>query len=179
MHGRTAPNVVESMKRALMIAISCAALAIAQTSTQVSEQARPDGKGVPPPLFWVTETPAGPSRTFGFHWETPAGPGIRPDKLQSYVIVLRYVPPSNGKTDNSHWTAYSLPGTAKGFPEEPVTGIGPGPGAESIAHYLFEFYALDTQLYLPSDMSDGGLMRAIAGHTIAQTKWFDRAAPAQ
>jgi phosphatidylethanolamine-binding protein (PEBP) family uncharacterized protein len=53
--------------------------------------------------------------------------------------------------------------------------FGPGAAPGPVDHYQFEFYALDTKLELPSDTSSQDLVKAIYGHLVGKTTWFDRA----
>ena len=98
-----------------------------------------------------------------------------PDTLQTYAVIFHDIENSTNKTtiDTLHWSAFNIPGTAKGLPEElgngdlpdgtrngpgiaqrggnPPAYFGPGAGPGPIHHYVFEFYALDTKLDLPAN----------------------------
>jgi hypothetical protein len=52
--------------------------------------------------------------------------------------------------------------------------FGPGAGPGPIDHFEFEFYALDTKLELPVDTPYLDLVKAIYGHIVGKTTWFDR-----
>jgi Raf kinase inhibitor-like YbhB/YbcL family protein len=181
----------------------------------------PGGKGTPPPrlVFSVTsaawpdggEVPmknAGrgenKSPDFEFHWTLGTNPGSPPPELQTYAVILHDLENSTNKTtvDTLHWTAFNIPGTAKGLPEglgkgdlpdgtrngpgiaarggNPGAYFGPGAGPGPIHHYVFEFYALDTKLDLPGSTTREDLMKAMDGHIIGKAAWFGRFhAPAQ
>jgi Raf kinase inhibitor-like YbhB/YbcL family protein len=178
-------------------------------------------KGGPPrPVFSVTTTAwadggevpmhnAGrgdnKSPAFEFHWSLVNAPTNAPDALQTYAVIFHDIENSTNKTttDTLHWTAFNIPGTAKGLPEglaggdlpdgtrngpgiaarggNPGAYFGPGAGPGPIHHYVFEFYALDTKLDLPANTTRDDLMKAMDGHVIGKAAWFGRfhAPPAQ
>ena len=98
--------------------------------------------------------------------------------------------PTRAPQDTLHWTAFNIPGTAKGLPEGLGSGdlpdgtrngpgianfasvtlrlrsSGPGAGPGPFHHYVFEFYALDTKLTLPANTTRDELMKAMEGHVI-------------
>jgi Raf kinase inhibitor-like YbhB/YbcL family protein len=189
------------------IVLSCGAIAMAQ--------APGGGKGGPPrPVFSVT-TSAWPdggevpmknagrgenkSPAFEFHWSLVNDPTTPPDSLQTYAVIFHDVENSSNKTtvDTLHWSAFNIPGTAKGLPEalgkgdlpdgtrngpgiaarggaNPGAYFGPGAGPGPIHHYLFEFYALDTKLHLPANTTREDLLKAMDGHVIGKAAWFGR-----
>jgi hypothetical protein len=102
---------------------------------------------------------------------------------------------AKGTTDTLHWTAFNIPGTAKGLPEGLGGGdlpdgtrngpginagrgmpsyFGPGAGAGPFHHYVFEFYALDTKLDLPATATRDELMKAMDGHVIGKAAYVGR-----
>ena len=187
-------------------AVSFAAVMIAQ--------APPAGRGGPPrPSLSVTSTSwpdggevpmknahAGENKSpaFEFHWNLGVNPGTAPDTLQTYAVILHDVENSTAKgtVDTLHWTAFNIPGTAKGLPEGLGSGtlpdgtvngpglanrggnagayFGPGAGAGPFHHYVFEFYALDTKLDLTGSATRDDLMKAMEGHVIGKAAWFGR-----
>ena len=56
--------------------------------------------------------------------EPGTNPGTAPETLQTYAVIFHDIENSTNKgtTDTLHWTAFNIPGTAKGLPE----GLGPG-----------------------------------------------------
>ena len=64
------------------------------------------------------------SPAFAFHWNLGTEPASAPQNLQSYAVIFHDVENSSNKTttDTLHWTAFNIPGTAKGLPE----GLGAG-----------------------------------------------------
>jgi Raf kinase inhibitor-like YbhB/YbcL family protein len=188
---------------------------VLSSASFVMAQAMPAGQpaAAPRTLFWVSSTawPDGgviPLKNAGrgenkfpafeFHWNLGTDPGTAPATLHSYAVILHDVQNSTrrGTTDTLHWSAYNIPGTAKGLPE----GLGPGtladgtqngpgiasmrgnqpayfgPGAQPgpFHHYVFEFYALDTKLSFPATPSREDLLNAMEGHVIGKAAWFGR-----
>ena len=64
------------------------------------------------------------SPAFEFHWNLGPNPGTAPENLQTYAVIFHDIENSTnrGTSDTLHWTAFNIPGTAKGLPE----GLGPG-----------------------------------------------------
>jgi Raf kinase inhibitor-like YbhB/YbcL family protein len=135
---------------------------------------------------------------FEFHWNLGPNPGTAPETLQTYAVIFHDLENSSNKTtvDTLHWTAFNIPGTAKGLPEGLGTGdladgtrngpglaarggnpggyFGPGAGPGPLHHYVFEFYALDTKLDLPASATRDELLKAMDGHVIGKAAWFGR-----
>ncbi len=129
-----------------IIALSFAAAAFAQTPPPAGRQGAPARL-----LFWVSSTawPDGgeiplknagrgenKSPAFEFHWNLGTNPGTAPDALQTYAVILHDIQNSSNKGtgDTLHWSAFNIPGTAKGLPEGIAAGDLPdgtrnGPGA--------------------------------------------------
>jgi Raf kinase inhibitor-like YbhB/YbcL family protein len=199
------------MQRGLLSAI-----AVMSSCAMAMAQAPAGGaRGGPPrPVFWVT-TAAWPdggevpmknagrgenkSPAFEFHWNLGTNPGTAPDSLQTYAVILHDVENSSNKTtaDTLHWTAFNIPGSAKGLAEglgsgdladgtrngpgiasgrggNPPAYFGPGAGPGPIHHYVFEFYALDTKLDLPANTTRDELLKAMDGHIVGKAAWFGR-----
>jgi Raf kinase inhibitor-like YbhB/YbcL family protein len=187
-----------------IVAASLSGTAIAQT---------PPPAPAPRPLFWVTSTawPDGgeipmhdaargdnKSPAFEFHWNLGVNPGSAPESLQTYAVIFHDVENSSQKTsvDTLHWSAFNIPGAAKGLPEGLAAGdladgtrngpglgsrggktpvyYGPGAGPGPIHHYVFEFYALDTKLDLPANTTREDMLKAMDGHVIGKAAWFGR-----
>lgn len=202
-------NIRQTALLSTMIVFSALTLAFAQTPPQA-------GRGAAPPrlVFWVTSTawPDGgevpmrnagrgenKSPAFEFHWNLGTNPASAPDTLKTYAVILHDVENSSNKTtiDTLHWTAFNIPGTAKGISEglgsgdlpdgtrngpgiasarggNPPGYFGPGAGPGPIHHYVFEFYALDTKLDLPANTTRDDLLKAMDGHVIGKAGWFGR-----
>ena len=64
------------------------------------------------------------SPAFEFHWSLGPNPGPAPETLQTYAVIFHDIENSTNKgtADTLHWSAFNIPGTAKGLPE----GLGPG-----------------------------------------------------
>ncbi len=161
----------------------------------VTTTAWPDGGEVPMRNAGRGENK---SPAFEFHWSLATNPVTAPDSLQTYAVIFHDVENSANKTttDTLHWTAFNIPGTAKGLPEGlgsgdlpdgtrngpgiaamrggPPAYFGPGAGPGPIHHYVFEFYALDTKLDLPANTTRDELLKAMDGHVIGKAAWFGR-----
>jgi Raf kinase inhibitor-like YbhB/YbcL family protein len=199
-----------AMQRILSLTIAATTL----TAMLIAQQ--PGGRGAAPPraVFSVTSTAwqdggevpmtnAGrgenKSPAFEFHWTMGPNPTAAPDNLQTYAVIFHDLENSTNKTtvDTLHWTAFNIPGTAKGLSEglgrgdlpdgtrngpgimsrggtQPGGYFGPGAGPGPIHHYVFEFYALDTKLDLPASTTRDELLKAMDGHVIGKAAWFGR-----
>jgi len=201
---------IQVVERILLMAIavlSLSAFAAAQAPKggarlvlSVTSPAWPDGGEVP-----MTNAGRGGNKSpaFEFHWSMGPAPAAAPDDLQSYAVIFHDVENSTNKTttDTLHWTAFNIPGTAKGLPEGLGPGdlpdgtrngpgimagrgtpgyFGPGAGPGPFHHYVFEFYALDSKLDLPANTTREALLKAMDGHVIGKAAWVGRFhAPAQ
>jgi hypothetical protein len=190
-----------------VIAITSAAVAMAQAPAggraaapprpvlSVTSSAWPDGGEVPMRNAGRGENK---SPAFEFHWNLGTNAGTAPDGLQTYAVILHDIENSSNKTtaDTLHWTAFNIPGTAKGLAEGLAAGdlpdgtrngpgivagrgsapayFGPGAGPGPIHHYVFEFYALDTKLDLPANATRDDLMKAMDGHIVGKAAYFGR-----
>lgn len=138
------------------------------------------------------------SPAFEFHWSYGPNPGNAPGELQTYAVIFHDVENSTNKTstDTLHWSAFNIPGTAKGLPAGLGSGdlpdgtrngpgaaarngkapsyFGPGAGPGPIHHYVFEFYALDTKLDLPANTTREDMLKAMDGHIVGKAAWFGR-----
>jgi hypothetical protein len=137
------------------------------------------------------------SPEFEFHWTLAGNPTSAPEGLQTYAVVFHDIENSTNKTttDTLHWTAFNIPGTAKGLPGALGAGdlsdgtrngpgiaaargtpayFGPGAGVGPFHHYVFEFYALDTKLDLPANTTREDLFKAMDGHVIGKAAYVGR-----
>ena len=161
----------------------------------VSSPAFPDGGEVPMKHAFRGENK---SPEFAFHWNLGVNPGTAPDTLQTYAVIFHDIENSTNKgtTDTLHWSAFNIPGTAKGLPEglgkgdlpdgtrngpgiaarggQPGAYFGPGAGPGPFHHYVFEFYALDTKLDLPATTTREDLLKAMEGHVIGKAAYTGR-----
>ena len=167
----------------------------ARTVFSVSSTSFPDGGEVPMKNAGRGENK---SPAFEFHWTQNNQPANPPDGLQSYAIVFHDIEnagPNRTTIDTLHWTAFNIPGTAKGLPEGLGTGdlpdgtrngpgiaagrgtpgyFGPGAGPGPVHHYVWEFYALDTKLDLPATTTREELLKAMEGHVIGKSVFSGR-----
>jgi Raf kinase inhibitor-like YbhB/YbcL family protein len=200
---------MKSMQMALIPAV----LAVAIGLPAIAQTPAPGRGPAPRRLFWVTSSafPDGgqvpmkysgrgdnKSPAFEFHWNLGTDAGSPPDTLQSYAVIFHDIENSSNKTtvDTLHWSAFNIPGTAKGLPEGLGSGdlpdgtrngpgiaamrggapayFGPGAGPGTVHHYVFEFYALDTKLDLPAKTTRDELLKAMDGHVVGKTAYFGR-----
>jgi Raf kinase inhibitor-like YbhB/YbcL family protein len=202
------------LQQVLFSAVAISAVAVAQPPAGGTGGGR--APAPPRPVFSVTSSawPDGgevpmrhagarggenKSPAFEFHWSLAANPTTAPDTLQTYAVIFHDVENSSNKTttDTLHWSAFNIPGSAKGLPEglgsgdlpdgtrngpgitasrggNPSAYFGPGAPAGPIHHYVFEFYALDTKLDLPANTTRDELLKAMDCHVIGKAAWFGR-----
>jgi len=162
----------------------------------VSSPSFPDGGEVPNKHSFYGENK---SPEFNFIWTTANVPGAAPDTLQSYAVIFHDIEnaTARGPADTLHWSAFNIPGTAKGLPEGLGTGdladgtrngpgiaasrpngvpgyFGPGAGPGPFHHYVFEFYALDTKLTLPANTTRDELLKSMEGHVVGKAAYVGR-----
>jgi len=161
----------------------------------VSSTAWPDGGEVP-----IQHAGRGGNKSpeFEFHWSLGTSPTSAPESLQTYAVIFHDIENSTNRTttDTLHWSAFNIPGTAKGLPEglgagdladgtrngpgingrggNPSSYFGPGAGPGPFHHYVFEFYALDTKLDLPATTTREDLIKAMDGHVIGKAAYVGR-----
>ncbi|HET7134060.1 MAG TPA: YbhB/YbcL family Raf kinase inhibitor-like protein [Gammaproteobacteria bacterium] len=114
-----------------------------------------------------------------------------PDTTQTYAIIFHDIDVSimNGTGDVLHWMAWNIPASAKGIPEgklpdgsvngNNITGqpgyMGPGaPPGPRYHHYVFELYALNTKLDLPTTATRDQLLAAMQGKIVAKAAYVGR-----
>jgi len=173
------------------------------------------GKGPAGPAFTVTsasfvdggEIPAkftfrgdNKSPAFEFHWMAGTADAPAPATLKTYAVIFHDMEnaTAKGPTDTLHWSAFNIPGDAKGMPEGLGAGdladgtrngpgiaagrgggampayFGPGAGPGPFHHYTFEFYALDTKLDLPASTTRDEILKAMEGHVIGKAVYGGR-----
>ncbi len=108
-----------------------------------------------------------------------------PERTQSFTLIVTDKDSAFG-FGFVHWVLYNIPsdkrelveGTAKQeqLPDGSRQGhndydkfgyVGPCPPGHSPHHYVFDLYALDTKLNLPSGASKKQAMKAMKGHILA------------
>jgi Raf kinase inhibitor-like YbhB/YbcL family protein len=123
-----------------------------------------------------------------------------PEGTVSYAIIFHDIDVAlqGGTGDVLHWIAWNIPVAAGGIPEGKlpegavqganITGqnayFGPGaPNGPRYHHYVFELYALNSNLDLPPTASRDDLLKAMAGKITAKSAYVGRyrneAPPAQ
>ena len=117
-----------------------------------------------------------------------------PETTVSYAVILHDIDVAiGGKTDDvTHWVAFNIssPNIAEGsLPAGSVYGnnvtgraafMGSGaPMKDRFHHYVFEFYALNANLDLPSGASRADVMAAMQGKVVAKAAYVGRYADAR
>jgi len=94
-----------------------------------------------------------------------------PTGTQRFFLHMHDMDLARNKTtdDQAHWVLWNIPATATGLPEGVPKGSQlPGP----FHHYVFEFYALDTNLDVKPSAdafeTRANVMKAIQGHILAK-----------
>ncbi|HEY4200947.1 MAG TPA: YbhB/YbcL family Raf kinase inhibitor-like protein [Devosiaceae bacterium] len=119
-----------------------------------------------------------------------------PEGTKSFVLHLHDLDLARNKTtdDQLHWLVWNIPGTSTGMPEGVKRGSqlpdgsfqisatgpvyrGPGAGANGpFHHYIFELYALDTQLDVkPADdafATRKDVIAAMQGHVLGKASYI-------
>jgi Raf kinase inhibitor-like YbhB/YbcL family protein len=198
---------MNAVERILISTLAVSAIAIAQAPPgpargrgparpvlSVSSPAWQDGSEVPMKNAGRGENK---SPEFEFHWTLGNNPTTAPDTLKTYAVIFHDIENSTNKTttDTLHWSAFNIPGDAKGLSEGLGSGdlpdgtrngpgilagrgtpgyFGPGAGPGPFHHYVFEFYALDTKLDLPANTSRDDLLKAMDGHVIGKAAYVGR-----
>jgi Raf kinase inhibitor-like YbhB/YbcL family protein len=128
-----------------------------------------DGPDVSPPLRWGDPPP--PTKSLALVVDDPDAPA------GTWV----------------HWVLYGMPATFRALPEgvaarNTVAGIGtqglndfrkvgyggPCPPRGPAHRYVFTLYALDAALHLPARKTKADLVKAMAGHVLAQAELVGR-----
>ena len=117
-----------------------------------------------------------------------------PENTETFAIIFHDIEVAFGGNtgDVLHWTAWNIPTNEipEGMlPEGSVQGanirgqnnyMGPGaPYPDRYHHYVFEFYALDSELDLEAGASREDLLNAMQGHVVAKAAYVGRYANAQ
>lgn len=112
-----------------------------------------------------------------------------PEDTVSYAIIFHDLDVSlmGSTTDVLHWVAWNIPNgniPEGSLPEGSVTGanitganayFGPGaPAGERYHHYVWEFYALNENLDLPTEASRDELLDAMEGKIVAKAAYVGR-----
>lgn len=149
-----------------------------------------------PPLLMTTEAfPDGGIVPQKFAGRGGVQPGFKftgaPEGTMSYAIIFHDIDVSIGGNtgDVLHWIAWNIPASAGGIPEgslpagsvqgNNLTGqpvyMGPGaPAGPRYHHYVFELYALNSNLDLPPTASRDDLLKAMAGKITAKSAYVGR-----
>jgi Raf kinase inhibitor-like YbhB/YbcL family protein len=149
-----------------------------------------------PPLLMTTDAfPDGGIVPQKFAGRGGVQPGFivdnAPEGTMSYAIIFHDIDVSlKGSTgDVLHWIVWNIPASAGGIPEGSVpagavvgrgiTGqnayFGPGaPAGPRYHHYVFELYALNSNLDLPATAGREELLKAMEGKIVAKAAYVGR-----
>lgn len=114
-----------------------------------------------------------------------------PDTTVTYAIIFHDIDVSlmGGTSDVLHWVVWDIPASAGGIPEgslpegsingtnlmQQTSYFGPGaPAGPRYHHYVFEFYALDSELGLPATAGRDELLAAMEGKVVAKAAYVGR-----
>jgi len=114
-----------------------------------------------------------------------------PDNAVSIAIIFHDLDVALGGNpdDVLHWIVWNIPATAAGIPEGSLPDgavqgtstmrrnsyFGPGaPAGERYHHYVFEFYALSSNLDLPTTAGRPELLAAMQGKIVAKAAYVGR-----
>jgi len=159
----------------------------------VTSPAFPDGGEIPLKYSFYGQNV---SPQFDFHWFNGMTPTEQPATVQTFAIIFRDMEnaTARGPVDTLHWSVFNIPATLKSLPEglkageqpdgtRPGPGIrggangsyfGPGAGAGPFHHYMFEFFALDAKLDVPSTATRDQLLTAMEGHVVGKAVYGGR-----
>ncbi len=153
------------------------------------------GFNLPPLLMQTDAFPDGGIVPQKYAGRGGVQPGFKfsgaPEGTVSYAIIFHDIDVAlQGNTgDVLHWMAWNIPVAAGGIPEGKlpegavqganITGqnvyFGPGaPNGPRYHHYVFELYALNTNLDLPPTASRDDLLKAMAGKITAKSAYVGR-----
>ena|SRR5215510_8117268 len=149
-----------------------------------------------PPLLMTTDAfPDGGIVPQKYAGRGGVQPGFKfanaPEGTMSYAIIFHDIDVSlKGSTgDVLHWIVWNIPASAGGIPEGSVpagavqgrgiTGqnayFGPGaPAGPRYHHYVFELYALNSNLDLPATAGREELLKAMEGKIVAKAAYVGR-----
>ena len=153
------------------------------------------GFNLPPLLMQTDAFPDGGIVPQKYAGRGGVQPGFKfsgaPEGTMSYAIIFHDIDVAlQGNTgDVLHWIAWNTPASAGGIPEGKlpdgavqganITGqnvyFGPGaPAGPRYHHYVFELYALNSNLDLPATAGRDELLKAMAGKITAKAAYVGR-----
>lgn len=151
------------------------------------------GDEVSPPLTWTAVVDAAPAAG------ATGAAAATPNPVKSYVLIVHDIdaPTADLTSDTLHWMVWNIPATSRSLPEHVPQGpeladgsrqisvTGPyyrGPAAPATGpmhHYLFDLYALDVMIDVPSvnaamPATRTAVMAAMAGHVRGRASMVGR-----
>jgi Raf kinase inhibitor-like YbhB/YbcL family protein len=163
--------------------------------------ARAGGRGgfnLPPLMMETDAFPDGgviPQKYISANNGPNVQPGFKitnaPASTVSYALIFHDldVALQGGTGDVLHWIAWNIPAAANGWPEGSLPAgsvqgnnirgqanyMGPGaPPSPRFHHYVFELYALNSNLDLPATATRDDLLKAMQGKTVAKAAYVGR-----
>lgn len=166
-------------------------LAAGLVAAPAAEAQRGRGFSLPPLLMETDAFPDGGIVPLRY---TGAGDNVQPgftfsnapEGTVSYALIMHDLDVAlGGNTDDIlHWMAWNIPASAGGIPEGSLPAgsmqtergyRGPGaPPGPRYHHYLFELYALNATVDVPSSASREDLLAAMAGRVVAKSAYVGR-----
>jgi len=187
----------------LLVVALATGLGVGMSAQQQGERGAGAGAGggrgrgfnLPPLLMQTDAFPDGGIVPQKYAGRGGVQPGFKfsgaPEGTVSYAIIFHDIDVAlQGNTgDVLHWMAWNIPAAAGGIPEGKlpdgavqganITGqnvyFGPGaPNGPRYHHYVFELYALNSNLDLPPTATRDDLLKAMAGKTTAKSAYVGR-----
>lgn len=172
------------------VVVLLAAGLVSAPAVQAQQRGGRGGFRLPPLLMETSAFPDGGIVPLRY---TGAGDNVQPaftfsnapEETVSYALILHDVDVAIGGNpgDVLHWMAWNIPASAGGIPEGRLpdgamqSGAYRGPGAPAgprYHHYVFELYALNTTLDVPTNVSREDLLAAMQGKVVAKAAYVGR-----
>jgi Raf kinase inhibitor-like YbhB/YbcL family protein len=156
---------------------------------------RGGGLNIPPLLMETDAFPDGGIIPQKFTGRGGVNPGFKfsnaPAGTVAYALILHDIDVAFGGNpgDVLHWTAWNIPASANGIPEGKLPegsvqgpnvtnqnayfGMG-APAGPRYHHYVFELYALNAMLDLPTTATRDDLLKAMQGKVTAKAAYVGR-----
>ena len=177
----------------LMIVAALGVGADAQDGRGQGRGGRGGGRGfnLPPLLMETDAFPDGGIIPEKYAGRGGVQPGFKfsnaPEGTVSYAIIFHDIDVAfgGGTDDVLHWAVWNSPASAAGIPvgklpDGAVVGgrgsyFGPGaPAGPRYHHYVFELYALNSNLDLPAGSGRPELLKAMEGKVVAKSAYVGR-----
>jgi len=180
-----------------IVAIAIGVTLAAQAPQGGQGQGRGGGRGggrgfnLPPLLMETDAFPDGGIVPQKYAGRGSVSPGFKfsnaPEGTVSYAMIFHDLDVAlmGGTDDVLHWAVWNIPASAMGIPEGKLPdgavqggrGAYAGPGAPAgprYHHYVFELYALNSNLDLPAGSGRPELLKAMEGKIVAKAAYVGR-----